>query len=208
MEQRRLSAESQGRGSGPSAFGPKKRPLTAVTPIGIIQQRKRRTPMKPPASRKQQSASKLAKPQQPESTDQTRDKPEEANESDDEKEMHDSENEDMTLVRQSKEEVGELWEQMDDEQRQRYSAYRQTMLNKGTIKKLVSQILGQQASSTLTFVVAGFSKVFVGDIVERAVQIRMERGEQGPLLPEHLREAYRQYKTEHPETSSFSRRLF
>ncbi|KAJ2632636.1 transcription initiation factor TFIID subunit 11 [Coemansia sp. RSA 1290] len=189
--ERRLSAESQGRATP----GPKKRPPAAMPGVN---QRKRK-PNTPKLARKQ---SKLTKPDTPEASIE---KPEEANESDEEK-IHSDE--DMTLVRQSKEEVGELWDQMDDEQRQRYSAYRQTMLNKGNIKRLVSQILGQQASSTLTFVVAGFSKVFVGEIVERALEIHMERGDQGPLQPEHLREAYRLYKKEHPEISSFTSRLF
>ncbi|KAJ1797202.1 transcription initiation factor TFIID subunit 11, partial [Coemansia sp. RSA 2399] len=70
----------------------------------------------------------------------------------------------FTLIRQSKEEVGELWDQMSEEQQQRYGVYRRTALNKGSMKKLVSGILNQQVSSTLTFVVAGFSKVFVGEI--------------------------------------------
>ena len=63
-------------------------------------------------------------------------------------------------------------------------------------------------------IVAGFTKVFVGEIVEkgdsltfcdignvidrlvsaRAVQAR--RGEKGPLSPDHLREAYRLYQQE------------
>ena len=65
-------------------------------------------------------------------------------------------------------------------------------------------------------IVAGFTKVFVGEIVEkgdspvpfvvcgrsfyiawftaRAVQAR--RGEKGPLSPDHLREAYRMYQQE------------
>ncbi|KAJ2451886.1 transcription initiation factor TFIID subunit 11 [Coemansia sp. RSA 2336] len=187
--ERRLSTESQGRATP----GPKKPPAMPGT-----NQRKRKTNT-PKLARKQ---SKLAKPSTPEDTTE---KAEEANESEEEK-IHSDE--DMTLVRQSKEEVGELWDQMDDGQRQRYSAYRQTMLNKGNIKRLVSQILGQQASSTLTFVVAGFSKVFVGEIVERALEIHTERGHEGPLQPEHLREAYRLYKREHPELSSFTSRLF
>ncbi|KAI8321712.1 TAFII28-like protein, partial [Martensiomyces pterosporus] len=102
----------------------------------------------------------------------------------------------ISLVKQSKEEIKEMWEQLSEEQRQRYGVYRRTALNKGSVKKLVSNVLNQQISSTLTFVVAGFSKVFVGQIVESAVQIQAEWGDEGPLKPEHLREAYRLYKKE------------
>ncbi|KAJ2785704.1 transcription initiation factor TFIID subunit 11 [Coemansia javaensis] len=118
----------------------------------------------------------------------------------------------IALVRQSKEEEGELWKQMSDEQRMRYGVYRRSALNKATVKRLVSQVLNQQVSSTVTFVVAGFAKVFVGEIVERAVQIQAARGEQGPLLPDHLREAYRLYKKESlaPDSTAngFTKRLF
>ncbi|KAJ2483412.1 transcription initiation factor TFIID subunit 11 [Coemansia sp. RSA 2131] len=194
MEQRRGSIE---RASGASTPVAKKRPrLTAVTPIGIVQQRKRRTNPVP----KPKSA--LAKPQEADTDDTPAETKDDDNSED---ERVDSDNSDVELERQSKEDVRELWELMADEQRQRYGVYRRSALNKGTVKRLVSQILGQQVSSTLTFVVAGFSKVFIGEIVERAVQIRDARGDEGALTPEHLREAYRQYKK---ETGTGMQRLF
>ncbi|KAJ2813520.1 transcription initiation factor TFIID subunit 11 [Coemansia sp. 'formosensis'] len=117
----------------------------------------------------------------------------------------------MNLIKQSKEEIKELWDQMSDDQRQRFDVYRRTALNKASIKKLVGHILNQQITPTLTFVVAGFSKVFVGEIVERAVQVQAERGDVGSLTPDHLREAYRLYKKETQTTASssgFTKRLF
>ncbi|KAJ1757562.1 transcription initiation factor TFIID subunit 11 [Coemansia sp. RSA 921] len=193
MEQRRGSIE---RASGASTPVAKKRPrLTAVTPIGIVQQRKRRVNPTP----KPKTA---PKPQEADTDDAPAETKDDDN-SDDER--VDSDNSDVELERQSKEDVRELWELMADEQRQRYGVYRRSALNKGTVKRLVSQILGQQVSSTLTFVVAGFSKVFIGEIVERAVQIRDNRGDEGALTPEHLREAYRQYKK---ETGTGMQRLF
>ncbi|KAJ2340794.1 transcription initiation factor TFIID subunit 11 [Coemansia erecta] len=182
------------RGSGASTpvASTKKRPrLTAVTPIGIVQQRKRRTPAAPKP--KPTAIAHNAKPpnEPPADPDTAKD------ESDDERASNDgSDDDDIELERQSKEDVRELWSLLNDDQRQRYGVYRQAALNKGTVKKLASQILGQQVSSTLTFVIAGFSKVFIGEIVERAVQIRDARGDEGPLRPEHLREAYRQHKKE------------
>lgn len=82
--------------------------------------------------------------------------------------------------------------------------------------KVIQQTTGQQVSQPVAQIVAGFGKVFVGEIVEkgehagsahltfdlypcdsaiaRAVQAR--RGETGPLSPDHLREAYRLYQAE------------
>ncbi|KAJ2083930.1 transcription initiation factor TFIID subunit 11 [Coemansia sp. RSA 988] len=126
-----------------------------------------------------------------------------------------SDDDQIGLIRQSKEEVREMWEQMSDEQRQRYGVYRRAALNKSAVKKLVSQVLNQQITSTLTFVIAGFSKVFIGEIVERAVQLQSDQGEEGPLSPEHLREAYRLHLKESPATEAttavangFTKRLF
>ncbi|KAJ2743378.1 transcription initiation factor TFIID subunit 11 [Coemansia sp. BCRC 34301] len=117
----------------------------------------------------------------------------------------------LNLIKQSKEEIKELWDQMSEDQRQRFDVFRRTALNKGALKKLVGHILNQQVTPTLAFVVAGFSKVFVGEIVERAVQVQSERGDTGPLTPDHLREAYRLYKKETPtaaSSSGFAKRLF
>jgi transcription initiation factor TFIID subunit 11 len=43
-------------------------------------------------------------------------------------------------------------------------------------------------------VISGFAKVFVGEIVEKARDVQMLKGDEGPLQPEHLREAWRLYK--------------
>lgn len=80
-----------------------------------------------------------------------------------------------------------------------------------SLHQLIQQTLGQQVSQPVAQIVAGFSKVFVGEIIEigepeisvtgsidhptaRAVQAR--RGETGPLSPDHLREAYVIYRHE------------
>ena len=42
--------------------------------------------------------------------------------------------------------------------------------------------------------IAGFAKVFAGEIVEMARDVQILRGDEGPLAPEHLREAWRLYK--------------
>lgn len=74
-------------------------------------------------------------------------------------------------------------------------------------------MVGQQVSQPVSQIVAGFSKVFIGEIVEKgelgwvlggsaltnvciARIVQARRGETGPLSPDHLREAYRMYQSE------------
>ncbi|CAG8489481.1 9004_t:CDS:2 [Scutellospora calospora] len=82
------------------------------------------------------------------------------------------------------------------EQTERFEVYRRSALSKPNIKKLVSGILGQPCSNNISIVVAGFSKIFIGEIVEKALDIKKEWGSEGPLSPDHIREAFRRYKQE------------
>lgn len=80
-----------------------------------------------------------------------------------------------------------------------------------SLSQLIQQTLGQQVSQPVAQIVAGFSKVFVGEIIERgelevlftgkidhplARAVQTRRGETGPLSPDHLREAYVIYQHE------------
>ncbi|KAJ2766852.1 transcription initiation factor TFIID subunit 11 [Coemansia nantahalensis] len=256
-----MSSEQPARGGGvpgtPPAPPSKKRArLTALTPAGILRQRKKRAgvaatpgtgatqrrsvsgsrPSAPPPStpralagsaaaegsegRSRRGSIASAAPQpadgRPGAAQDRAAEPAPEGEQDEGGDAADNDDGDgdgsVALVRQSKEEVGELWDQMSDDQRQRYGVYRRSALNKATVKRLISQILNQQVSSTVTFVVAGFAKVFVGEIVERAVQIQEERGDEGALQPEHLREAYRLYRREtqtcDAAATGFNKRMF
>lgn len=80
--------------------------------------------------------------------------------------------------------------------------------------QVIQQATGQQVSQPVAQVVAGFAKVFVGEIVEKGVKqiswlcleclmstavaraVQARRRESGPLSPDHLREAYRVYQAE------------
>ncbi|KAI9346306.1 transcription initiation factor TFIID subunit 11 [Pilaira anomala] len=100
-----------------------------------------------------------------------------------------------------------LLENFSTDQLQRYEAYRRSALNRTNVKRLVSQVLNQQISQTMAFVVAGFSKVYVGEIVEKAREIMEEWGHTGAIRPEHLREANRRYKKSEVTTSLLGRKL-
>ncbi|KAJ1922574.1 transcription initiation factor TFIID subunit 11 [Tieghemiomyces parasiticus] len=100
----------------------------------------------------------------------------------------------ITITEPSKEDLLVLMDNFSDPQQERYEAYRRSTLNKSVIKKLISSILNQSVSSELAFVVAGFGKVFIGEIVEKAREVQEQWGDEGALSPEHLREAYRRYQ--------------
>jgi transcription initiation factor TFIID subunit 11 len=42
--------------------------------------------------------------------------------------------------------------------------------------------------------VSGVAKVFVGEMVESALEVMDECGDTGPITPAHLREAFRRYQ--------------
>ncbi|KIM87787.1 hypothetical protein PILCRDRAFT_814506 [Piloderma croceum F 1598] len=97
---------------------------------------------------------------------------------------------------QSKDNLKVLMDNFSPEQYDRFEAYRRHALPKQAVRKVIQQSLGQQVSQPVAQIVAGFAKVFVGEIVEKARSVQERRGDTGPLSPDHLREAYRMYQEE------------
>ncbi|KAJ7935294.1 hTAFII28-like protein conserved region-domain-containing protein [Mycena leptocephala] len=97
---------------------------------------------------------------------------------------------------QSKDNLKVLMDNFTPLQYERFEAYRRHALPKQAVRKVIQQALNMQVSLPVAQIVAGFSKVFVGEIVEKARAVQARRGESGPLSPDHLREAYRMYQEE------------
>ncbi|KAJ7261838.1 TAFII28-domain-containing protein [Mycena haematopus] len=97
---------------------------------------------------------------------------------------------------QSKDNLKVLMDNFTPAQYERFEAYRRGALSKQSVRKVIQQTLSMQVSPPVAQVVAGFSKVFVGEMVEKARAVQARRGETGPLAPDHLREAYRMYQEE------------
>jgi len=89
-----------------------------------------------------------------------------------------------------------LLEAFDTNQNARYESFRRANLNKAAVKKLANSVLSQSVTANVGTVICGFSKVFTGEIIEMALQIQRSWGDEGPLLPDHLREAWRRYRIE------------
>ncbi|KAJ7903405.1 TAFII28-domain-containing protein, partial [Mycena olivaceomarginata] len=82
--------------------------------------------------------------------------------------------------------VAVLMENFTPAQYERFEAYRRGALGKQSVRKVIQQTLNMQVSLPVAQIVAGFSKVFVGEIVEKV-------GAVGTRSP---REAYRMYQQE------------
>ncbi|PPR04668.1 hypothetical protein CVT24_011885 [Panaeolus cyanescens] len=102
----------------------------------------------------------------------------------------------LSFQSQSKDNLKVLMDNFSPAQYDRFEAYRRHALPKQAVRKVIQQTLGHQVSQPVAQIIAGFSKVFVGEIVEKARAVQARRGEIGPLSPDHLREAYRAYQQE------------
>jgi transcription initiation factor TFIID subunit 11 len=82
----------------------------------------------------------------------------------------------------------------------RYEQYRRSDLKKDKFKRVLAAInpMFAKIASSDPFLIAvkGLTKLFVGDVVEAALDVRKDCGDTGPLQPKHLREAYRRLRRE------------
>lgn len=80
---------------------------------------------------------------------------------------------------------------LTEEELHRYGQFRRTGFNKGGIRRLVGQVLGQSCNPNFTIVLTGIAKVFVGELIEEAKAVQAQWGDRGELLPSHVHESYR-----------------
>jgi len=79
----------------------------------------------------------------------------------------------------------------------RYEMYRRSTLTKSTIRKLIQQASGVTVTQTVVIAMAGIAKVFAGELMEEALDIR-DKADEGnePVKPKHLREAKRRLQAQ------------
>ncbi|CAF0823160.1 unnamed protein product [Brachionus calyciflorus] len=88
-----------------------------------------------------------------------------------------------------------LMANFSEEQLNRYETFRRSAFQKSSIKKIIQTVCGKSVSQSVVIAMSGISKVFVGEIVEKALDVKEKWGDTGALQPKHLREAFRLFKS-------------
>lgn len=68
-----------------------------------------------------------------------------------------------------------------EEQMQRFEAYRRMTINKPSVKKISNSVLGHSIAQNIALVLAGISKLYLGEIVTKAFEVQ-ERENKGRLI--------------------------
>ncbi|XP_071831046.1 uncharacterized protein [Apostichopus japonicus] len=107
-------------------------------------------------------------------------------------------------VEKSKEELDEeqrmkmslLVAAFSEDQLDRYEMYRRSSFPKAVIKRYMQSVTGGSISQNVVIAMSGVAKVYVGEIVEKGLDVMHQWGDTGPLRPKHIREAARRLKQE------------
>jgi transcription initiation factor TFIID subunit 11 len=104
-----------------------------------------------------------------------------------------------------------LVENFDPQQFSRYECWRSSRLSDQVVRRLINQTLSQSVPASIILAVKSVTKIYAGEIIERARKVQSQWIEsqgglmsppaendelRGPLTAEHLREALRRYKLE------------
>lgn len=77
------------------------------------------------------------------------------------------------------------------EQLDRYSAFRRSKFTRQVVKNVIAEVTGKVPTDPIAVAVAGLAKMFIGEIVEEALELRDALHEQNkPVQPHHIKSAF------------------